>query len=100
MGYFYSTPESVLGTVLARGECRRLDALIAQFEVLPKSEVLRTHGGQKRKTRVRERKTEDVFANRQPPGIYKDHHSPPLSRVSLAKNCSHPLRSTSKFAKK
>src|SRR3954470_23716824 len=32
---FYSAPESVFGTVPARGECRRLDTLIAQFEVLP-----------------------------------------------------------------
>src|SRR3954463_8327308 len=76
MGYFYSAPESVLGMVPALGERRRLDALIAQFEVLPKLEVLRTLGGQKRKHRARERKTGDVFANCQPPGLYKDHHSP------------------------
>ena len=73
MGYFYSAPESVLGTVPARGESLRLDALIAQFEVLPESEVLRTPGGQKREHRARERKTGDVFANCQPPGLYKDH---------------------------
>src|SRR4051794_31559795 len=67
MGYFYSAPESVLGTV---------PTLIAQFEVLPETEVLRTPGGQKREHRARERKTGDVFANCQPPGLYKDHHTP------------------------
>src|ERR1041385_5795267 len=76
MGYFYSAPESVFGTVPARGERRQLDALIVQFEVLPESEVLRTPGGQKREHRAHERKTRDVFANCQPPGLYKDHHTP------------------------
>ena len=75
-GYFYSAPESFLGTVPTRGECHWIDVLIAQFEVLPESEVLRTPGGQKRKHRARERKTEDLFANCQPPGLYKDHHTP------------------------
>src|ERR1041385_5840454 len=76
MGYFYSAPESVFGTVPARGERLRLDTLITQFEVLPESKVLWTPGGQKREHRAREIKTGDVFANCQPPGLYKDHHTP------------------------
>src|ERR1041385_6297145 len=80
---FYSAPKIVLGTVPTRGERRQLDALIVQFEVLPESEVLRTPGGQKREHRARERKTGDVFANFQPPGLYKDHHTPTHFRVSL-----------------
>src|ERR1041385_3704418 len=90
MGYFYSTPESVFGMVPARGESLRLDALIAQFEVLPESEVLRTPGGQKREHRAPERKTDDVFANCQPPMLYKDHHTPTHFRVSLSQFCSPP----------
>ena len=74
MGYFYGVPKSVFGTVPARGERLRIDALIAQFEVLPETEVLRTPGGQKRKHRACERKTEDVFANCQPHGLYRPPH--------------------------
>src|SRR4051812_14125701 len=73
-----------------RGERLWLDAPIAQFEVLPESEVLRTPGGQKREHRARERKTEDVFANCQPPGLYKDHHSTTPLRVSLDQNVQPP----------
>src|ERR1041385_4447101 len=91
MGYFYSAPEIVLRTVPTRGDRRRLDALIAQFEVLPESEVLRTPGGQKSKHRARERKTGDVFANCQSPGLYKDHHTPsPFLGFTLAKIAAPP----------
>ena len=84
--------ESVLGTVPSRHERRRLDALIAQFEVLPESEVLRTPGGQKREHRAPERKTGDVFANFQPPGLYKDHHtSTPFLGFPPCKIAATPL---------
>src|ERR1041385_3210010 len=98
MGYFYSAPESVLGMVPARGERRRLDALIAQFEVLPGSEVLRTSGDQKRKHRARERKIGDVFANCQPPGLYKDHHTPIPLRVSPKPNRQPPAPRSGKIS--
>src|ERR1041385_3355498 len=78
MGYFYSTPESVFGTVPARGERLRLDVLIAQFEVLPESEVLRTPGGQKREHRAREGKTGEVSCTPPPPAVINNPPPPPL----------------------
>src|SRR3954466_1282261 len=91
--------ESVLEMVPTRGERLRLDAQIAQFEVLPETEVLRTPGGQKRKHRARERKTGNVFANCQPPGLYKDHHSPtPFKGFPSLKNAATLLHFAPKFA--
>src|SRR4051812_31896593 len=90
MTYFYSALETVPRTVPARGERRRLDALIAQFKVLPEPEVLRTPDGQKRKHRARERKTGMFFQTASHLGYIKTTTLPPIFRVFLAKNSQPP----------
>ena len=91
-------PENVLRTVPALGERRRPNALIAQFKVLPESEVLLTLGGQKRKHSARERKPGMFLQAASHLGYIKTTTLPPLSMVSLAINCSHTPRFAPIFA--
>src|ERR1041384_6592071 len=89
MGHFYRAPESVLGMVPARGERRRVDALIAQFEVLPESEVLRPPAVRNVNTACAREKPGMFLQTANHLGYIKTTTLPPLSRVSLATTCSH-----------
>src|ERR1041385_7568413 len=82
MGYFYSVPEIVLGTVPARGERRRLDTLIAQFKVLPESEVLRTPAVRNVNTAHAREKPGMFFQTASYLGYIKTTTPPSPSRVS------------------
>src|ERR1041385_6690591 len=97
MSYFYSAPESVLGTAPARGERHRLDALIAQFEVYPNRRSCGPSAvGNVNTARARE-KPGMFLQTASHLGYIKTTTPPPLSKVSPKPNLQPPDRKSTRL---